>query len=75
MRVRTHTRLWDLFLARVLFHDLTVVCSGLQDDKNRWIMISYNWDVQEQAKELCANLQSEGFTVWMDILEGVSGRS
>lgn len=44
-----------------------------EDDKKQWIMISYNWDVQEQAKELAEILLGEGFSVWMDILEGCMG--
>lgn len=38
--------------------------------EGKWVMISYNWDVQKEAKELCSELQSNGYVVWMDILDG-----
>jgi hypothetical protein len=43
---------------------------GEEGDQGKWVMISYNWDVQKEAKELCAELQSHGYVVWMDILDG-----
>ena len=39
----------------------------------RWVMISYNWDVQSFAKKLCFALQASNFKVWMDILDGCMG--
>lgn len=43
---------------------------GEGGDRGKWVMISYNWDVQKEAKELCTDLQSHGYVVWMDILDG-----
>lgn len=30
-----------------------VVAASREDADNKWVMISYNWDVQDQAKEVC----------------------
>ena len=44
-----------------------------KETNGRWVMISYNWDVQGFAKQLCFALQAEGYLVWMDILDGCMG--